>query len=79
MCIPGGPKFEPLFRDMDKADEDWCVPAHPAGGRAVCRLLAPRAALALLCSRAGWQDMCAYVACFSAGVERLRVHRASEP
>jgi hypothetical protein len=21
MCIPGGPKFEPLFRDMDKADE----------------------------------------------------------
>jgi len=23
MCIPGGPKFEPLFRDMDKADEDW--------------------------------------------------------
>jgi len=23
MCIPGGPKYEPLFRDMDKADEDW--------------------------------------------------------
>ena len=23
MCIPGGPKFEPLFRDMDRADEDW--------------------------------------------------------
>lgn len=23
MCIPGGPKFEPLYRDMDKADEDW--------------------------------------------------------
>ena len=23
MCIPGGPKFEPLHRDMDKADEDW--------------------------------------------------------
>ncbi len=25
MCIPGGPKFEPLYRDMDKADEDWCA------------------------------------------------------
>ncbi|KAJ3204221.1 Pre-mRNA-processing-splicing factor 8 [Entophlyctis luteolus] len=23
MAIPGGPKFEPLFRDMDAADEDW--------------------------------------------------------
>jgi len=23
MAIPGGPKFEPLFRDMDTADEDW--------------------------------------------------------
>ena len=23
MCIPGGPKFKPLYRDMDKADEDW--------------------------------------------------------
>jgi pre-mRNA-processing factor 8 len=23
MAIPGGPKFEPLFRDMEKADEDW--------------------------------------------------------
>ena len=23
MCIPGGPKFEPLYRDMDNADEDW--------------------------------------------------------
>ena len=23
MAIPGGPKFEPLFRDMDLADEDW--------------------------------------------------------
>ena len=23
MCIPGGPKFEPLFRDMDTRDEDW--------------------------------------------------------
>ena len=23
MCIPGGPKFEPLFRDMDMRDEDW--------------------------------------------------------
>ena len=23
MAIPGGPKFEPLHRDMDKADEDW--------------------------------------------------------
>jgi pre-mRNA-processing factor 8 len=23
MCIPGGPKFEPLFRDMDAGDEDW--------------------------------------------------------
>ena len=22
-CIPGGPKFEPLFRDMDTRDEDW--------------------------------------------------------
>ena len=21
--IPGGPKFEPLFRDMDTRDEDW--------------------------------------------------------
>ncbi|KAJ3360175.1 Pre-mRNA-processing-splicing factor 8 [Kappamyces sp. JEL0680] len=23
MAIPGGPKFEPLFRDVDIADEDW--------------------------------------------------------
>ena len=23
MAIPGGPKFEPLFRDMDARDEDW--------------------------------------------------------
>jgi pre-mRNA-processing factor 8 len=23
LAIPGGPKFEPLFRDMDKDDEDW--------------------------------------------------------
>ncbi|KAL4423860.1 hypothetical protein ABPG75_001161 [Micractinium tetrahymenae] len=23
MCIPGGPKYEPLFRDMDTRDEDW--------------------------------------------------------
>jgi pre-mRNA-processing factor 8 len=23
MCIPGGPKFEPLHRDMEKGDEDW--------------------------------------------------------
>ncbi|GAM23554.1 hypothetical protein SAMD00019534_067290 [Acytostelium subglobosum LB1] len=23
MAIPGGPKFEPLFRDMDDGDEDW--------------------------------------------------------
>jgi pre-mRNA-processing factor 8 len=23
MAIPGGPKFEPLHRDMDKDDEDW--------------------------------------------------------
>ncbi|GFH19560.1 MPN domain-containing protein, partial [Haematococcus lacustris] len=23
MCIPGGPKFEPLFRDMDTRDDDW--------------------------------------------------------
>lgn len=23
MAIPGGPKFEPLYRDMDTADEDW--------------------------------------------------------
>ncbi|KAJ8533897.1 hypothetical protein K7X08_007221 [Anisodus acutangulus] len=22
MCIPGGPKFEPLYRDMEKGDED---------------------------------------------------------
>ena len=23
MAIPGGPKFEPLFRDTDPGDEDW--------------------------------------------------------
>ena len=23
VCIPGGPKFEPLFRDTDYRDEDW--------------------------------------------------------
>ena len=23
MAIPGGPKFEPLYRDMDQFDEDW--------------------------------------------------------
>jgi len=23
MAIPGGPKFEPLYRDMDSFDEDW--------------------------------------------------------
>ena len=23
MAIPGGPKFEPLFRDMFADDEDW--------------------------------------------------------
>jgi hypothetical protein len=23
MAIPGGPKFEPLYRDLDAADEDW--------------------------------------------------------
>ena len=23
MAIPGGPKYEPLFRDEDQADEDW--------------------------------------------------------
>lgn len=23
MAIPGGPKFEPLYRDLDTADEDW--------------------------------------------------------
>ncbi|RHN38913.1 putative JAB1/MPN/MOV34 metalloenzyme domain, ribonuclease H-like domain, PRO8NT [Medicago truncatula] len=23
MCIPGGPKFEPLYRDAEKGDEDW--------------------------------------------------------
>eukprot|EP00884_Botryococcus_braunii_P011285 jgi/Botrbrau1/20157/Bobra.0173s0058.1 len=23
LCIPGGPKFEPLYRDMDTRDEDW--------------------------------------------------------
>eukprot|EP00892_Ulva_mutabilis_P008605 jgi/Ulvmu1/6116/UM027_0094.1 len=23
LCIPGGPKFEPLFRDMETRDEDW--------------------------------------------------------
>ncbi|CAB4304759.1 unnamed protein product [Prunus armeniaca] len=23
VCIPGGPKFEPLYRGMEKGDEDW--------------------------------------------------------
>ncbi|CAJ2664774.1 unnamed protein product [Trifolium pratense] len=23
VCIPGGPKFEPLYRDMEKGEEDW--------------------------------------------------------
>ena len=23
MAIPGGPKFEPLYRDLHDADEDW--------------------------------------------------------
>ncbi|ELR20686.1 PremRNA processing splicing factor 8, putative [Acanthamoeba castellanii str. Neff] len=23
MAIPGGPKFEPMYRDIDEADEDW--------------------------------------------------------
>ena len=23
MAIPGGPKFEPLYRDLNPADEDW--------------------------------------------------------
>ncbi len=23
MAIPGGPKFEPLFRDMYQEEEDW--------------------------------------------------------
>jgi hypothetical protein len=23
LAIPGGPKFEPLYRDMDTFDEDW--------------------------------------------------------
>ena len=23
MAIPGGPKFEPLYRDMYDEDEDW--------------------------------------------------------
>jgi pre-mRNA-processing factor 8 len=23
MAIPGGPKFEPMFRDLDTRDEDW--------------------------------------------------------
>jgi len=23
MAIPGGPKFEPLYRDMFAEDEDW--------------------------------------------------------
>lgn len=23
MALPGGPKFEPLFRDTDPGDEDW--------------------------------------------------------
>jgi pre-mRNA-processing factor 8 len=23
MAIPGGPKFEPLFRDIYEEDEDW--------------------------------------------------------
>lgn len=25
MAIPGGPKYEPLYRDMDAGDEDWSV------------------------------------------------------
>ena len=23
ICIPGGPKFEPLFRDTETGEEDW--------------------------------------------------------
>jgi pre-mRNA-processing factor 8 len=23
MAIPGGPKFEPLFSDAEREDEDW--------------------------------------------------------
>lgn len=23
VAMPGGPKFEPLFRDMDRDEEDW--------------------------------------------------------
>lgn len=23
LAIPGGPKFEPLYRDVDQDDEDW--------------------------------------------------------
>jgi len=23
MAIPGGPKFEPMFRDLEDEDEDW--------------------------------------------------------
>ncbi|CAN0463785.1 unnamed protein product, partial [Discosporangium mesarthrocarpum] len=23
VAMPGGPKFEPLYRDMDKDEEDW--------------------------------------------------------
>jgi hypothetical protein len=23
LAIPGGPKFEPLYRDVDRDDEDW--------------------------------------------------------
>lgn len=23
MAIPGGPKFEPLFRDIENQDDDW--------------------------------------------------------
>ena len=32
MAIPGGPKFEPLYRDMDTFDEDWMILEghHPA-------------------------------------------------
>lgn len=25
MAIPGGPKFEPLFRDSDQMDDDWYI------------------------------------------------------
>lgn len=37
MCIPGGPKFEPLFRDMDTRDEVGRQP--PPGEEQLLELL----------------------------------------